>query len=443
MTPFRNAFQFLLLVALSCFLTFFEIFYGTISGQLRIVTRETTSHLSVTTVKYAESNVNQASLNRNDTSPIQRMVNRASNNAALAAAGIQPAPKGFLATSLSPKFSTINTTFPLWESMSSLPSWMNTYFSWHQDQLLTLNATNWQSRRYLIARCLNTDQPCGGASDRLKSIPLLIRFASQQERLLFVHWERPAPLENFLLPPGGGFNWSLPLWLKPKLNFSSSGYVQHHSNVAQRIVPYLKNTLHQMMVDVRFQDAGGGANIYDAMLQPGEPSFVEIYRSVWSIAFRPSAPVQALIRHHMTDLDLQSGEYSGVHIRYRYPKARDMNLKSLTENAVRCANQLYPNAPVYITSDTPDAINIAKQIGNTSLANRVRSRKGSLTRMPQHLDYSRSREPSEFYDVFVDLYLLAESRCVAYNVGGFGRWGRDLSYNQSCSVRHDEVACLL
>jgi len=435
MIRFRNAVQFLLLVAFSCFLSVFEIFYGSLWGQLSFAARETTWQKN-------ESNSNQAGQKRNDRSPIPRMIDRASNKAALLAAGIQPAPNEYLNISLLHASSTIKTTSPLWESMPSLPSWMTTYFSWHRDQLLTLDATNWQSRRYLIARCLNIDQSCGGASDRLKSIPLLIRFASQQERLLFVHWERPAPLENFLLPPGGGFNWSLPLWLKPKFNFSSGGYVQQHSNAAQRIVPYLKNALHQMMVDVRFQDSGGGANIYDAMLQPGEPSFAEIYRDVWSIAFRPSASVQALISRHMTDLDLRSGEYSAVHIRYRYPKARDKNLKSLTENAVRCANQLYPNAPVYIASDTPDAIKIARQVANMSLGNRVRSRKGSLTTKPHHLDYSKSREPSKFYDLFVDLYLLAESRCVAYSVGGFGRWGRDLSYNQTCSVRHDEVGCL-
>lgn len=197
------------------------------------------------------------------------------------------------------------------------------------------------------------------------------------------------------------------------------------------------------MVDVRFQDADGGAGIYDKNRKPGEPSYAEIYQYVWSIAFRPAPPVQALIRRSLKELNLQPGAYSATHIRHRYPVARDMNLRLLSENAVRCANQLYPNAPIYITSDTPEAIRFAERFGSKYLNDRVRGREQSLSKAHEHLDYSRSRAASSFYDVFVDLYLLAESRCVTHNVGGYGRWGRDLSYNQSCSIRHDQVNCSL
>jgi hypothetical protein len=48
------------------------------------------------------------------------------------------------------------------------------------------------------------------------SIPA-IRLASDGGRLLFIQWERPAPLEEFLLPPGK-LDWRLPVWLDEQLN---------------------------------------------------------------------------------------------------------------------------------------------------------------------------------------------------------------------------------
>jgi hypothetical protein len=94
------------------------------------------------------------------------------------------------------------TNAPLWETSSTLPEWMKDYFDWHQDQLANhLNEENWQSQRYLVMRCLESEV-CGGASDRLSSIPKFIRVASMSKRLLFIKWTRPAPLEDFLVPPG-------------------------------------------------------------------------------------------------------------------------------------------------------------------------------------------------------------------------------------------------
>ena len=54
---------------------------------------------------------------------------------------------------------------------------------------------------------------------------------------------------------------------------------------------------------------------------------------------------------------------------------------------------------------------------------------------PLHLDKAEridKREPYEFYDTFVDLYLLGMSKCVTYNRGGYGQWASLISYNVSC-----------
>lgn len=44
------------------------------------------------------------------------------------------------------------------------------------------------------------DDRCGGTSDRLKSLPLFLTLAAQTKRLLFLRWNRPFALEEFLIP---------------------------------------------------------------------------------------------------------------------------------------------------------------------------------------------------------------------------------------------------
>jgi hypothetical protein len=44
---------------------------------------------------------------------------------------------------------------------------------------------------------------------------------------------------------------------------------------------------------------------------------------------------------------------------------------------------------------------------------------------------------ADYYNVFVDLFLLAGAECITYDVGGYGRWGRLLSHNPACYIRYD------
>jgi hypothetical protein len=50
-------------------------------------------------------------------------------------------------------------------------------------------------------------------------------------------------------------------------------------------------------------------------------------------------------------------------------------------------------------------------------------------------------DPSQYYDVFVDLYLLGKSQCVTTGAGGYGRLGSMLSYNRTCSMDHSMTTC--
>merc|ERR1712238_338999 len=57
---------------------------------------------------------------------------------------------------------------------------------------------------------------------------------------------------------------------------------------------------------------------------------------------------------------------------------------------------------------------------------------------PIHLDKDinwRNRTASEYDSTFIDLYMLAQSRCVTFSNGGYGTFGSLLSYQSECKMR--------
>ena len=113
----------------------------------------------------------------------------------------------------------------------SLPAWMTQYFAWHKESLQRLNEdhSQWKDYRYLVLRCLQMDHKCGGASDRLQSIPMVLQIAAKHERLLFIEWEKPAPLTEFLVPVE--IDWSIPTWFHKTTNV--------HDKAIQAKEPYM------------------------------------------------------------------------------------------------------------------------------------------------------------------------------------------------------------
>ena len=98
-----------------------------------------------------------------------------------------------------------------------------------------------------------------------------------------------------------------------------------------------------------------------------------------------------------------------------------------TRNALNCASQVLPGGPFYLSSDSSLAVTVGRTYG-TEHQVVLGSRTGTTTNVdnehshaqPFHLDKApRSAKVSDFYDTFVDLYILAMSRCVTYNMGGF------------------------
>lgn len=110
---------------------------------------------------------------------------------------------------------------PVTEILSNpkLPDWVKNYVKWHQQQRRKyfddMRVNGKSNVRFLISRCLTADK-CGGASDRLQDIPYNFMLANQTNRVLLVRWEKPAKLENFLIPPEGGIDWTVPDDMFPK-----------------------------------------------------------------------------------------------------------------------------------------------------------------------------------------------------------------------------------
>jgi hypothetical protein len=140
-------------------------------------------------------------------------------------------------------------------------------------------------------------------------------------------------------------------------------------------------------------------------------------------------------------LDIVPGEYATAHIRalYAVDKRKPQFIRSLTRNALNSASQLRPGGPFYVASDSPYAMKVALAYGrqkNVTVVGRSNAERSE----PLHIGYHEVNEThnsvSDFYDTFVDLYVISMTRCVAFGQGGYGRWGLLMGYNNTCYHTH-------
>lgn len=332
----------------------------------------------------------------------------------------------------------------LWDYSEKIPSWMKDYFSWHEGQRLSLNSTNYSSRRFLIMRCLRVDSRCGGAADRLLSIPFAVLLAYQSRRILLIKWERPAPLEFYLVPPRSGMDWRVPPWMERKLIFGENAMMRRH--VQSKTA--MKNA---SMVDMRDQSSDHGREYYNRYQKLGDAIYDEVFHDLWQTLFEPSSHVQSRLDQEMVKLRLTKYGYTAIHIRSTFSRVliRSTNRRYL-ENSVRCGASLKPGQRLYIAADSVNASSIALQYALSTGQDAV-ARKNDQS--PLHIDRGRdyisiggSNDPVEhapeaYLDTFVDLYLLAYGRCLAYTFGGYGRWANAISDHPACSIDHNAVDC--
>jgi hypothetical protein len=181
---------------------------------------------------------------------------------------------------------------------------------------------------------------------------------------------------------------------------------------------------------------------YDGQLVDEEPTVIQLFHEIWKLTFTPSPKVRALIETEMQKMGLTPGAYTAAHLRVLYGmNDRPESIKqNWAQNALNCASELRPQKPIFFTSDSANATYYAKLYATqhkATLATRIPN-----PNPPLHLDKVtnwRNRPLSDFYDAFVDLYILAQADCVTFNKGGYGIFGLLMNRNASCGHRQDAI----
>ena len=321
----------------------------------------------------------------------------------------------------------------LWEASTVLPPWMKEYFAWHRDQRKLMHETNWQDFRYLVVECTNTGTKCGGTSDRLRPVPYYVRLAAETKRVLFIYWTKPQKLETFLLPPVGGMDWRLPVWMVKFLSNKTYITVATLAGAAAR---------KDVLIQARVQAHDHGSHYYDnstTVLDGETPmAFRRHYHDCWYVVFTPAPALAELIENELVISGLTPGQYGVAHVRALYgieTTGRDATVvASWTKNAINCLSKLR-SGPYFLASDSEEARRVALSYGherNVHIFARVDAPE------PIHMDIATEGDDlTRLFDVFVDLYLMSFGRCFSYNVGGFAKWaqlisGQDFTRN----IRH-------
>lgn len=168
------------------------------------------------------------------------------------------------------------------------------FMSWHRHHdILANKLTNVTKREYnfIVLRCYRYDEHerCDGVSDRFKPIPLILLAAARSQRTFFVHWyQRLYPLEEFLVPSHGGFNWSVPDFLVEDLLQQKRGAITPAGLLVKAA------QMDGWIKPVHIHDAQGGSAQYDEINGPN--SFLNVFHDVFRILFRPSVGLESVIQ---------------------------------------------------------------------------------------------------------------------------------------------------
>jgi hypothetical protein len=314
-----------------------------------------------------------------------------------------------------------------WEHMDGLPQWVGEYLSWHNEEIKKVNEHNWKHFHFLVLQCVREDSHCGGASDRLKPLPLLLYLAHKHKRIFLIWWTRPCPLEEFLVP--NAINWTVPSFL-PLSNGELNG--KQTAKIDGIQVWTAKKRVN--IVRSRLQAYDGGQLVFENIT---DMTYNDIYHDLFRLLFEPSPAIAAILRREMGEAGLTPGEYAVAHYRAFYGREtrHPKTIADYAINAANCASNLRPGGPIYFASDSVFALSTVRDYGKKNNYKIVTIENHE----PMHLDKAgnwSARHPSDFYSIFVDLYLMGMGRCLSYGQGGFGRYGLLLGYNASCTNRH-------
>jgi len=302
-------------------------------------------------------------------------------------------------------------TQPQQHDESPLPEWIEDYISWHTRMRLQFPGkaiiTDPNAPPVLVRACLTSKY--GGLHDRVGQLPFDLYLANQTKRVLLIKWIKPYSLEEFLVPPENGLDWTFPDGVK---NLTDNVPRLVAKNFRKRIPQLTSNVIHkeystafEEMIDNNVEDLNYG-KFHDtkvvryAILATLDEDYLErklialgekdmIHRTptfgaIFKRFFQPHPNVQKEIDQASKDLGLIHGEYTIAHSRVCHPKAytrgRFFDGKSVSQSdvtglpfhdgeakdlaigaatrAIKCAATLpdVSRFPIYFIADSSDLV---------------------------------------------------------------------------------------
>ena len=236
-----------------------------------------------------------------------------------------------------------------------------------------------------------------------------------------IRWNRPCPLEEFLLPHR--INWTVPEWLLPSLDDPSKSKFGGDKNRVPKLSA--SDGDDTRIVQARLQMDDGGQSILETLVvNDTNPvsDYMEFYHDMFRMMFKPAPPIAVLVEQQMKKYGMVPGEYTVAHFRafYKIEKrlVRTTHIKACAINAMNCASRLSPGTQIFFASDSGLAMETAEEYAKEKNQSFARN---DQQNDPIHLDFaSRGNKTyaiSEYYDSFVDLLLMGSGRCVTFGQG--------------------------
>jgi len=221
----------------------------------------------------------------------------------------------------------------------------------------------------------------------------------------------------------------------------------------------------------------------------------DLSQDVYRILFEPSPEIQRAIYAKLSNLDILGREYNTVHVRAKDPRIipddvalewtrqrasdpdayvhpyklsqqklkMDMTeefvygekmksfLVGLYSNALACVDRMSPGThlPIYLASDSSfgeymQNISTLPIRASSSSSSTSTSTWGNSTTHadPLHIDANeyQGRDPSHFYQAFVDMYIMANATCLSRGSGGFGLLPIRIG-GVTCTLIHTKTVC--
>ncbi len=242
-----------------------------------------------------------------------------------------------------------------------LPDWITNYIQWHNTMRKKYPGKQLfehpNAPKTLTRICLGL---CGGLNDRLGQLPLDLYLANQTQRILLIKWQKPQPLEEFLIPPsiddnefGLAIDWTFPNYVKGwgtlgdncKTLNECARQVRNQPNIpgnVQNHIEFNSEEQYKALIedDIRLLNEGDMKDTKDVtftilghlsedylekkLRELGETDMIHntpTFGNIFKAFFMPHPKVQMQIDDVSKELGLVENEYTIAHCRVRHPKA--------------------------------------------------------------------------------------------------------------------------